>query len=346
MCLLCGSMRGLTRIVTTTPFSPQLLLHCVTKYHVSVVMTAPSHLVALLQHPQLLGDTDWSNLRAYYIGGGALSADIRHRINVYLPADVLCAYGMSEVAGIITCDTKQTAHEAPDSVGMLMDCMRARILEHLDDEESENAGEDVAENKQRYRRCTIGEDGEISVQLRPPFIGYWGNEAATLATMTSGEDFSEDYGNDDNEAGPGETPWFRTGDIGHFDETGRLYVVDRIKDLLKYNSVQVSPTELEAVIQELPGIAGVCVVGIADPDAGDLPAAVVVRNGDVEVTEADVSGIVEERLSDGKRLRGGVYFVDKLPTTYSGKVLRRKAKEVATEAYNAKRLAEEADAEE
>lgn len=331
-CLLAGTLQGITRIVTTAPFSPATMLRCCSKYGVTVTLCAPSHLGQLLQLGQQLIDTDLSALRSFYVAGGSLAPELALRMNAYLPSDVLNVYGMSEVAGKITCNTPETARE-PTSVGLLIAGMRARILRDVSDDDDEADGEagtdtdavfgDLETTANAGERCDVDEDGEICVQMHPPFIGYWNNAEATEAAHT------------------GDGEWFRTGDIGHFDGAGRLYVVDRKKDLLKYMAVQVSPTELETVIlAAVPGVAAVCVVGIADSLAGDLPAAVVVRAAGAEVGEREVSGCVEQRLSDAKRLRGGVYFVESLPVTHSGKVLRRRVAEMAAEMFAARRIAD------
>lgn len=121
--------------------------------------------------------------------------------------------------------------------------------------------------------CSIGKDGEICFKTFYPFNGYYNNQEATDQTTD-------------------QSGWIHSGDIGHFDENGFLYIVDRIKDILKYCNYQISPTEIENVIIKLNGVASVCVVGIPDLLANELPAAVIVRNDEYDVTEQMVIDIV------------------------------------------------------
>jgi 4-coumarate--CoA ligase len=100
----------------------------------------------------------------------------------------------------------------------------------------------------------------------------------------------------------------------------------------RYFFFQISPTEIEVVVQEIPDVIAVAVAGIPDPIALDLPAALVIRKTE-SLTAQFIDAYVRERVSDHKFLRGGIYFVNKLPLTYSGKVMRREVKKIATEMY-------------
>lgn len=123
-------------------------------------------------------------------------------------------------------------------------------------------------------RCGIGMDGEICFLLQIPFIGYHGDAAATEAFVDS-------------------DGWFHSGDSGHFDEDGFLFVVDRLKEILKYRGYQISPSEIEEAIINHPGVLSVCVVGISDTNCTDLPAAVVLKNEAADVTEQEIIDIVK-----------------------------------------------------
>lgn len=95
----------------------------------------------------------------------------------------------------------------------------------------------------------------------------------------------------------------KTGDIGHFDEDGNLYFVDRKKDLLKYCNAHVSPSEIDTFLTETSDIKSACVVGIPDADSNDLPAAVIVRSEESKITENDVFNLVA-----GMILRCSIFF--------------------------------------
>ncbi|XP_045522682.1 luciferin 4-monooxygenase-like isoform X2 [Pieris brassicae] len=125
-----------------------------------------------------------------------------------------------------------------------------------------------------------------------------------------------------------ENGWFKTGDMFYRDENFNYYFCERIKLLLKYKSFQISPVEVENVIRQHPGILDVAVTGLPDPECGDLPVACVVLRTGYEVSANNIKDMVQDSLSDSKRLRGGVVFLNEIPMTASTKVHRRKLKEI------------------
>lgn len=154
----------------------------------------------------------------------------------------------------------------------------------------------------------IGETGEILVQAAFKCNGYYGNKEATLESMDS--------------------DWFKSGDLGFFDKDGALFVVDRKKEILKFKNFHFFPTEIEMVIQELPDVVEVCVCGLPDLVMTDLPAAVVVKKSGSSLSEKEVIDHVAAKMAHFKQLRGGVYFVDEIPKTASGKNVRKKVKDL------------------
>lgn len=165
-----------------------------------------------------------------------------------------------------------------------------------------------------------GVNGELLIRPAYPFLGYYGDEEATRQTL-------DDEG------------FVRTGDIAYFDRNGLLYLVDRKRDILKYGGYQITPATLEATISELPGVRHVAVVGIPDPDRpfDDLATALIVRHGDISPALTEEMVIKhcteqnggEQSRSECYRLRGGVRFVDCLPMTENGKVIRSAARKLA-----------------
>ena len=114
--------------------------------------------------------------------------------------------------------------------------------------------------------------------------------------------------------------WVHTGDLGHVDEEGNVFVVDRLKELIKVNALQVAPAELEAGLGSHPAVAEAAVVGRPDERRGEVPIAFVVARGEVDGDA--LMAWVAERVAPYKRLHG-VEFVEKLPRTPAGKLLRR-----------------------
>jgi acyl-coenzyme A synthetase/AMP-(fatty) acid ligase len=114
--------------------------------------------------------------------------------------------------------------------------------------------------------------------------------------------------------------WLHTGDTGYVDEDGYVFIVDRVKELIKYKGMQVAPAELEAVLVSHPAISDAAVVRVPDEEAGEVPKAFVVT--DAELTAQDVMDFVAARVAPYKKVRA-VEFVDEIPKALSGKILRR-----------------------
>lgn len=148
------------------------------------------------------------------------------------------------------------------------------------------------------------EQGEICVYCEVPMSGYYRNEKQKRNSFV------------DN--------WWHSGDIGFVEKTGDLHVMCRREDLVRYMGHTVNPTEIESVVQALPGVVSVAVIGIADPICENLVAAVVQKDPNSDLGENTIIELVETSLSNHNWLRGGVHFVDKMPFTVSGKLLKRR----------------------
>lgn len=150
------------------------------------------------------------------------------------------------------------------------------------------------------------EEGEIWLTGPNIFKGYWKNEAATKDCMDNG--------------------YFKTGDIGYFDTENNFYITDRVKELIKYKGFQVAPAELEGKLLDHPDVDDVAVVGIQDKEQHtEVPRAYVVPK-EGKNTQQHGQKIVEwlgQKVANHKRLRGGVVFIDEIPKSASGKILRR-----------------------
>ncbi|KFB37037.1 AMP dependent coa ligase [Anopheles sinensis] len=125
-----------------------------------------------------------------------------------------------------------------------------------------------------------------------------------------------------------EDGWLHTGDIAYYDDDQEFFIVDRIKELIKYKGFQVPPAELEAILLEHPRISDAAVIGVPDERAGELPLAFVVKEHGEELTEREVIDFVAGKVSEQKRLYGGVRFVSEIPKTASGKILRRELRDL------------------
>jgi acyl-CoA synthetase (AMP-forming)/AMP-acid ligase II len=147
-----------------------------------------------------------------------------------------------------------------------------------------------------------GKEGELWVKGPQVMIGYLNNEEATKSTLT-------------------EDGWLKTGDVSIIDSDGYMFIVDRLKELIKYKGFQVAPAELEATLVSHPSVQDAAVIGKPDEEAGELPVAFIITT-DAALTEGDIKAHIDETLSHYKQVHE-VYFVDEIPKSPSGKILRR-----------------------
>uniref|UniRef100_A0A182NT81 AMP-dependent synthetase/ligase domain-containing protein n=1 Tax=Anopheles dirus TaxID=7168 RepID=A0A182NT81_9DIPT len=284
---------GAIRLFTRNGFNEQDFFDAIEKHRASFIFTPPAHASAILAHPGTK-TVDFSSVRRWLIGGSFVPEKLRDRMDALLASTggrSISMYGSSEVGGV----AMDVAKRVPNAVGSLLTNVMVRIIDD------------------NGHRLGIGGKGEILVKAVEELGGYYGNVEASVAAKDA-------------------DGFFRTGDVAYIDEEGYLYVVDRQKDIFKYRNYQISPSDLEAIISRIEGVQDVCVVGLPDEDnATDVPAAVIVRLPDASSLDAtQVRNIVDNQVSDFKRLRGGVYFVEELPKTHSGKILRRKVAEMVS----------------
>ncbi|KAE8443558.1 hypothetical protein EG329_001720 [Mollisiaceae sp. DMI_Dod_QoI] len=166
-----------------------------------------------------------------------------------------------------------------------------------------------------------GQEGELWISGPNVFLGYHNNPDATAACKTA-------------------DGFFKTGDIGYEDEEGNMYITDRVKELIKYKGFQVAPAELEGILASHELVVDVAVIGVEDEGrASEVPLACVVLREGVEGSEEVERMIVDwlaERVASHKRLRGGVVWIDEVPKSASGKILRRVLKEQMKDKFKIK----------
>ncbi len=164
------------------------------------------------------------------------------------------------------------------------------------------------------KEVALGETGEIWIRGPNIFKGYYNNPKATAESITS-------------------DGWYRTGDVGYIDEKHNLYITDRVKELIKYNGFQVAPAQLEGLLLAHPAVNDVAVIGIYSRErATELPRAYVVPAAGyagASELEKEISEWLAKKVAPYKRLRGGVRFVEAIPKSNAGKVLRRVLSEQA-----------------
>ncbi|XP_065091269.1 probable 4-coumarate--CoA ligase 1 [Ochlerotatus camptorhynchus] len=288
--LIQGPFNNSTRYISTRRFSPEAFFEIVEQYALTHVFSSPAQMATILQSP-LLKQADLSSLKFFYSGGGLVSPGLRKSIEKSLPScRTGVAYGTSEIGHIAT-DVFGPTREG--SVGVLDPNIEAKAL----DDDGNPVG--------------VNERGVLWFRYPIKPMGYLNNQSATDEILTA-------------------DGWVCSGDVGYFDEDGYLFLIDRKKEIIKYKGYQISPAEIEATIEELPEVAHVCVVGLFDPELHvDLPTAVIEVRKDCQLGKARVIDYVAGKLADIKRLRGGVFFVEQMPMTASGKLRRYEIRKYA-----------------
>ena len=280
--LTYGLMRG-AKLITMPRFDLEQYIQLARKYEVPLLHVVPPILLALAKYP---GELQLPHLKAALAGAAPLSAELADEFARRTGATVYQVYGMTEVSGATHLGSALPGRNKPGSIGCLIGNAEARVV-------STETGADVG----------AGERGEIWV--RGPFVmkGYLENPEATALTID----------------GDG---WLHTGDVGHIDGDGDFWIVDRVKELIKYKGLQVAPAELEAVLLQHPAVADCAVYPRTDAEAGEIPKAAVVLKRDASATADELMQFVQARVSPHKRVRA-LRFVDAIPKSPSGKILRR-----------------------
>jgi acyl-CoA synthetase (AMP-forming)/AMP-acid ligase II len=293
--LMNAPLRKGATVVVLPRFDLETFLAAVQNHRITGLYVAPPIVLALAKHP-LVERYDLSSLKYVVSAAAPLDARLAAACSRRLGVPPLGqAYGMTELSPGTHVVPLDAMDEAPaGTVGKLIAGTEMRVVS-LDD-----PGKDLGP----------GESGEILIRGPQVMKGYLGRPDATAAMIDP-------------------DGWLHTGDVGHVDEDGWLFVVDRVKELIKYKGYQVAPAELEALLLAHPGIADAAVVGTRDDDGNEIPHAYVVRRPTAaDLTAGEVMMHVAERVAPYKRVRR-VTFIDAVPRAASGKILRRRLREHA-----------------
>jgi acyl-CoA synthetase (AMP-forming)/AMP-acid ligase II len=258
-------------------------LQLIQTYHVTRCNLVPPIVLGLAKHP-LVEQYNVSSLKFITSGAAPLGADLSSACGARLDCLVTQGYGLTETSPVTHVSPTIQAKVKPASVGRAIPNTETMIVDV-------NTGQPLGHNA----------DGEVWIRGPQVMQGYLNNPGATVATLDS-------------------EGWLHTGDIGHVDEDGYLYIVDRLKELIKYKGFQVAPAELEAILLSNPAIADAAVIPSPDEEAGEIPKAFVVLKGDISPDE--IMDFVAGQVAPHKKIRL-VEITDEIPKSLSGKILRR-----------------------
>ncbi|KAE8158760.1 hypothetical protein BDV40DRAFT_275070 [Aspergillus tamarii] len=304
-CLVHQTLYQGYKLVVMERFDIEKWCAHVQNYRITFSYVVPPVVLLLSKHP-IVDKYDLSSLRMMNSGAAPLTHELVEAVYARIKCGIKQGYGLSE--------TSPTTHTQPweewrtsiGSVGKLLPNMEAKYMT-------------MPEDESEPREVSAGEVGELYMKGPNIFQGYHNNPAATAECLIDG--------------------WFRTGDVGYQDKNGNFYITDRVKELIKYKGFQVAPAELEGILVDHEAIDDVAVIGIESEAHGtEVPLAFVVRSAkskasgaSAEQEAANIIKWLDGKVAYHKRLRGGVRFVDAIPKSVSGKILRRVLKKQAKE---------------
>ncbi len=277
-----GLYKGVT-LVTMPRFDLEQFLQVMQDYSITRAYLVPPIVLALAKHP-LVAKYDLSKLKLILSGAAPLSAEVSRACAERLGCLVKQGYGMTEMSPVTHLDSDDPRQLKLGSIGRTIPNSSSKIVDPINQAE-----------------LGPNQEGELWVRGPQMMTGYLNNPKATALSI-----------DDDG--------WYHTGDIAYADEDGYFFVVDRLKELIKYKGMQVAPAELEAVLLTNPAIADAAVIPSPDEEAGEIPKAFVVLKE--EISPDEIMAFVAQKVAPHKRIRR-VEVVDQIPKSASGKILRR-----------------------
>jgi acyl-CoA synthetase (AMP-forming)/AMP-acid ligase II len=277
------ALRTGATVVTLPRFDLEDFLTALQSYQINIVPVVPPIVLTLAQSP-LVDRYDLSKLETLHCGAAPLSVEVARAACERLGVGISYGYGMTELSPLSHLTYPASNEEKPASAGFCLPNTTCKIV-----------------GVESRVELGPGEEGEVCVRGPQVMKGYLGQPEATAELIDS-------------------EGWLRTGDIGYADQDGALYIVDRLKELIKYKGRQVAPAELEAVLLSHPAIADAAVLPSPDERAGEVPIAFVVLKE--AATAVELMEYVAERVAPYKKIRR-VEFVDHIPKSPAGKILRR-----------------------
>ena len=283
--VMSGAIQNGMTLVLHPAFEEKTILESIQQHKATLFEGVPTMYMFLLNHPEL-DNYALSSLRCCTVGGQTMPKPKMEEVEQRFGCPLIELWGMTELGGLGT----TFASNGPvkhGSIGVALPYVEARI----------------ADTEDAARTLPAGEVGELMIKGGIVMQGYYGNEQATRDTI-------EPDG------------WLHTGDVASMDEDGCVFIVDRKKDMILTAGYNVYPAEIERVVAGHPDVALVAVGSLADEEKGELAKAYIVPKTGAEPNADDIIAYCREHLAAYKVPRA-VQFVDDLPKTSTGKVMRR-----------------------
>ncbi|PRQ37448.1 putative acid--thiol ligase [Rosa chinensis] len=285
---LCGLRVGAT-ILIMQKFEINKLLELVEKEKVTIAPFVPPIVLNIAKSPDL-HRYDLSSIRMVMSGAAPMGKELEDTVRAKLPdAKLGQGYGMTEAGPVLSMCLAFAKEPYEIKSGACGTVVRNAEMKIIDPDTNES--------------LPRNQSGEICIRGSQIMKGYLNDPEATERTI-------------DKEG------WLHTGDIGYIDDDDEIFIVDRLKELIKYKGFQVAPAELEAMLISHPNLSDAAVVPMKDEAAGEVPIAFVVRSNGSKISEDDIKQYISKQVVFYKRI-SRVFFTDKIPKAPSGKILRK-----------------------
>ncbi|XP_024976430.1 4-coumarate--CoA ligase 2-like [Cynara cardunculus var. scolymus] len=286
--LLCGLRAG-AAILIMQKFHIVPFLELIQKYKVTIGPVVPPIVLTIAKNEEVVDKYDLTSIRTVMSGAAPLGKELENTVRMKFPnAKLGQGYGMTEAGPVLAMCLAFAKEPFEIKSGACGTVVRNAEMKIVDP--------DTGVSLPRNQR------GEICIRGDQIMKGYLNDPEATKSTIVDG--------------------WLHTGDIGYIDDDDELFIVDRLKELIKYKGFQVAPAELEALLLTHPDISDAAVVPMKHEDAGEVPVAFVVKSNGTTVTEVEVKQFISKQVVFYKKLYR-VFFIDKVPKSPSGKILRK-----------------------
>lgn len=289
-CSMVHSILSLNpRLISSQPFSPQHCVELIQRHQVTQLSLTPTDLILLREYLEE-NSLFLPSVLVITTGGWFISKEAIEAMEARMPnGRVIPIYALTESSGFVS--RSDIRKPASSSVGQL--CVNTHVKILLDDDSLGG----------------IRDVGEILIKRPANIIGYLNNEKQTREVID-------------------EDGWIHTGDMGYFDEELELFIVGRKKFMIRCSNRRVNPADIEEIIEKLPGVLKVCVVAVPRDEYYEAPGAVIEVRSNCNLSVDEVKKALVD-LEDFKQLYGGVFFVEKLPLTATGKVNRNEVEKIA-----------------